>query len=60
MGAKKYSPKQLKVIAVIKGLVGELVKIEELEKRRSQPIYNLNCAIDSAFADIGLDNHPPS
>lgn len=55
-----YAPEQKKSLEIVRGLVGELVELENLQKKAYQcPVIGLEGAMDQAIADISLDNHPP-
>jgi len=54
-----YNPERQNLINSIKGVESQLIEIENLERRAQQSIYNSECAIDQAVADISIDNLPP-
>ncbi len=59
MEENKYNPKQKETLTKIKRIIGELIEIEELQKRKYQRQIGLQDYMDASEADLLLDFVPP-
>jgi len=55
----EYTTEQHNAFGLVRNIVVQLVKHEHLQKRAHQTIYDIDHALDQAWADIDLDTMPP-
>ncbi|MBS3071811.1 hypothetical protein J4408_02370 [Candidatus Pacearchaeota archaeon] len=59
MSQDQYTLEQQKSLKSVRDITGKLIEIEDLQRRAYQPIYDMNCAMNQAVADLSLDNLQP-